>query len=246
MISLYLIINCPKLSAERETSLEEMVRFHLSRGEFWSSDGSGIDNSSMINHILKLINLLSNSHSCSPLRTQKKEELVFGAAFLSYKSQRLNERLNLPLASFARECNLKALTSDKCKQKEVMAATAAIERALVALLPCLPYYVNSSKSIKSSKVLFYLEDLLKYENIVSLNSSQKNKPLAPDSSSPIKEEMVKQEESKSKRNQEEEENLSDLDVDEFIRSKEEVNALRPLHDKFHLKNPKPKPKLKMK
>ncbi len=204
--------------------MESEVRSVLRGGEFWSPDGSDVDNDSMVSRSCALLKMLSRipssgRHLIPPLSA----ETVAAAAFLRYRAEEENAaaRKSMTFADFRRECRLEHVALDGAKSKKAVSALHGMLKSLVGKLP----YVGAEKAKPMNLVasLYYLKDVLQHEEGLIYDLQRV-------------EEKSSEEECDTVGEEEEEEILGDTsldDVDSYIRSPEEVKALKPLYEKLY-------------
>ena len=200
--------------------MESEVRLVLRGGEFWSPDGSDVDNDSMVSRSCALLKMLSRipssgRHLVPPLSA----ETVAAAAFLRYRAEEENAaaRKSMTFADFRRECRLEHVALDGAKSKKAVSAFHGMLKSLVGKLP----YVGAEKAKPMNLVasLHYLKDVLQHEEGLIYDLQQ-----------------VEEKNSEEECDNEEGEILGDTsldDVDSYIRSPEEVKALKPLYEKLY-------------
>ncbi len=219
------------MAGHSQSNLRQLVQTTLRDCEFWTADGSRVDNESMVDRAHDLLRLLGRIPRSSPHLLSPSAETAAAAAFLCYKAERLaptaaavavRRRAHVTARAFLKECSVGA----SLKVEKVASGASALTRALKLLVAELPYMrAEEVRKMSSEKVLHHLEEVFKYENSLVFEVQRQDAGLSQVSSDP------------------DEIDAGDAgdagDVDEYIRTPEEVEAIRPLHEKIYGKIEQP-------
>ena len=188
-----------------ESGLKSLIRIELKDAEFWTRDGSEVNNEEMFEKIQLLIEIFQNFN----VQILTDKNLVVAAAFFLYKSD-FPSRKRMKVGDFLTECNLQGFNASEVEAKSVVAF-----KCLKSLALHLPHLDKKEcQFMKTNQVLSYLDDILQYKDFL-LNRLQF------EGRSEGKRELVDGEDEKSRREIPDEE----LDVDEYIRTPEEVKLI---------------------
>ncbi len=185
-----------------------IIRTTLEEAEFWTSDGAKVDNDAFFARLEDLVDLAQKASS-SFLAVDRS--FVIAGAFLLYKAELPTRRANFPLRKFAKECKINLRNV-----QDINSASAKLFKLIKSLVLKLPH-VEKAEFMKSRNVVNFVAEIMKRKNLISALLHQ-DVPKSPPKSVYAKEES-------------QEELDEDLDVDEYLRTDEEVEILRPLHEK---------------
>jgi hypothetical protein len=180
------------------------------------SDGSAVDNERMLRRVNDLVAVLS---SLPVSNVYLSESLVIATAYLVYKSEDLRSRSRMSIADFAKDCSVD-LTANSVSG--ITKSSQVVVRCLKQLIQQLPFVRRDTKIMKSNDVLGYLEDVEKHKEMLVQGVQ-----LAGPS------QLVKQEVSNIVSKPDCDDTLDEDEIDSYIRTKREVELLKPLYEKLH-------------
>ncbi len=203
--------------ADDGDGLADLAMAALSGAEFWTADGSQVDNASMRRRAVQLV-VLARRLPTSQL-SSVTQETVAAAAFLRYKAERLGHRARMSVAQFSKECNLSAYLD----RGRISKCATVLVRLIKRLVAALPYVEEEeAKAMKTPAVLGYLDDIFRHEELVVAEAQGVERCLE---TSLAENGYVSKKEVK-------EEVIDDSEIEGYIRSPQEVEALQAWHDKI--------------
>lgn len=177
-------------------------------GKFWHPTGSHL-----VNEIIqkKTEDILQIFIRLGQAPVQQSPEFVLPTAFLVYKSEDVISRKKMKLNQFIKECSIPLST---LSPDDLDKPLKVISKCLRDMVLRLPYFVSKmggrSRKLITANAVKYLNDVLEHGHTL----------LSRCQSPELVEENLDLESEK------------DLDLDSYIRTDAEVNALQPLYEKY--------------
>ena len=213
-----------------QTDLRHLVHSTLRGGEFWLPDGSAVNNDSMVSRVHDLLRTLSRVPTSSPFLAVPSAETVVAAAYLRYKAEVLPSsdmrarRSRLSIPDFVSECGV----GTDLGARRVASASRTLVAALKSLVAELPYVDKKDVRVMTTpKVLHYLEEVLNHKESLIQQVRGEASPSLGAAVRPEQKPLIFSKDEASK------EDVDDNEIYEYIRTPEEVAALRQLHENIY-------------
>ncbi len=225
-------------STGRDTSdnLGDLIGLSFQGCQFRLADGSPEDkNREMADEVKALVELL---RTACPSRVLICDETVMAAAYLRHRFRRGRTNvmtLNLPRATavvgmslerFAGECSVDLSKRNARKVKKVAEVMIQVIKSLLVKLPYMKE--NEVKKMKADDVLSYLRDVFEFKTLLIKDDTAMFER-TDESVSAVQ--VGQTEEFKKGQDDLDDEELQDVDC--YIRSKEEVEAIKGYFEKVH-------------
>ncbi len=197
-----------------------VVEETLRAAEFLDRDGSPIhDEAAFHAEVRALVDVLRKTPRSDLLLSR---DLVVAAAFMLYKSKAVDRRRKMNLEEFYSETGLRVLPEAKSGLQRTLLSVNRRLRLLAFKLP----HVKKERvgQLKQVMLVNFVGDILDNKNVLLLEEAHEHNFAS------TKQKSSDSTETKSK----------DDDVDQYIRSPAEVEALRPLYEKFFAENTRKK------
>ncbi|TRY73491.1 hypothetical protein TCAL_15782 [Tigriopus californicus] len=177
-------------------------------GKFWDKTGSHLVNEAIQKKTEDIFDIFIRLGHAS---LQRSPEFILTAAFLVYKSENVVSRKKMTLNQFIRECSI---PMSNLTEANLTKPLQIVSKSLRDMVLRLPYFVGQiggkPRKLITENAVKYMNDVLEHGRIL-LSRCQ-----SPDLGAETSDLKFDQ----------------DLDVSQYIRSDDEIKALRPLYDKY--------------
>lgn len=189
----------------------------LTKCEFWTPDGSSIDNQVIIKRVNHLIPVLMAIPKPSVTLTK---ELVLATALAIYKSDNLNLRAKKSVADLASECGLSL-------EYRIAQSWEIVIRSLRLLVQELPFLTTPlPKTAKSKTILKYLKDVEQHSETLMAKVKQNQVSVVGHNPTPRADERPRDGTASD-------EVIDEDEIDSYIRTEAEIKMIRPLYERLH-------------
>ena len=160
---------------------------------------------------------------CSPVDSRFPLNLILAASFYAWKLVNIKERLDVKLTDFQRQFGI---------ENNLVRHVARLTNFLIDLCKCIPWIVDK-KRIQKRTICFYMQDLLDHPNTVvadylKTKGAAIDAQLAKQESDLVLVRKCKMERTDFDQLPDDPDDISDSEIDSYIRSKKEVRILKKL------------------
>lgn len=210
--------NGSMVKAGGELNTEATVIEVLRGAKFYARDGSELEKVGICAKVVEFVDLMRRTPKSNIIMSK---ELVVASAFIVYKAEAVVWRNKMDLETFYSECGIGLRPEVATNVSKCLVVVNKCLRGLVRRLPYLQ--AETAGQLKQAKLLNYVGDVLQQKEMLLFNER--------DSIRDVSRKDFLDSNSKSGEEEEEEEILED-EIESYIRTKDEVESLRPLYEKF--------------